>query len=101
MSERTAARLAAELGPVSPDDVTVQRMFYTSCPLCGALNDWSDTRAAANRNRRAHIKAHMAPASDHQHAETSGTDYMVCYQCRAGRHALCIGGTCTCTCAGS
>ena len=58
------ARLASELGPVSPDDVTVQRMFYTSCPLCGALNDWADTPAEANRNRRAHIKAHTAPPED-------------------------------------
>jgi hypothetical protein len=37
-------------------------MYYTFCedPGCGAINDYADTRADAELNRKRHIAAHRA-----------------------------------------
>ena len=40
----------------------IYRMYYTFCedPGCGAINDYADTRADAERNRRRHVAEHRA-----------------------------------------
>jgi hypothetical protein len=50
------------LEPVNAKDVTIQRMYYTLCPSCGALEDWSDDPADARVNRKAHLDAHRRSA---------------------------------------
>lgn len=51
-------------GPVDSADVTMQRMYYTLCRLCGALDDWSDTSAVARRNRKTHLEWHNQQSTD-------------------------------------
>jgi hypothetical protein len=38
--------------------IVVDKMFYTRCNLCGAQNDWSDSRKEANKRRREHLAWH-------------------------------------------
>jgi hypothetical protein len=36
----------------------VSKMYYTQCPACGPINDWSDSYAEARRNAAGHARAH-------------------------------------------
>lgn len=47
--------------------VSVAKMYYTMCqdPGCGAINDWADTRAGAEENRRVHIAWHRRGGRDY------------------------------------
>lgn len=50
-------------GPADASEVTIQRMYYTLCMVCGQpFNDWSDSLADARRNRRAHLAKHKRSA---------------------------------------
>ena len=50
-------------GPATAADVTIQRMYYTLCQVCGcAFNDWTDSMAGARRNRREHLEKHKQSA---------------------------------------
>lgn len=50
--------------PASGGEITIERMYYTLCQLCGAaLNDWSDSMPKARRNRREHLEWHRRNAT--------------------------------------
>lgn len=57
--------------PVTNGDVTTERMYYTMCRKCGALNDWSDSMTEARRRRKEHLKTHAAEAAA---AQVSGSE---------------------------
>lgn len=50
-------------GEVTPGEVTIEHMYYTFCPQCGALNDWSDRMPEARRRRVEHLEWHRRNAA--------------------------------------
>jgi hypothetical protein len=47
------------LEPLEPGEkTTVDQMFFTQCPICGPVNDWSQTHAEARTAARRHAADH-------------------------------------------
>ena len=49
--------------PLEPgEQATVDKMYFTQCPVCGPVNDWSQTLGDARRAAAAHARAHARRA---------------------------------------